>query len=671
MFRIHPVIPRNTWRVNTVARQWNQARLAAKAAATPKVRRVSREKYWSDEKLSISHKYPLSLAVAKVIHPDNEVKTRRKKTRNQKKAVIPGGIHVRTQIVSPDLCDDVLKYVGHELDRYKGCDILDINPGAGLWSQKLHQYLQPRSHVLLEQRHDKFKEFLDPLLTAPGSKYSLVDGDPTVLQTYRDLVTNGVFPYQTVLNADDPRAQEPNNTLLVTGSLVWDPTLPGLGFDSMAKQLAYHFSSAAWANDLFHAFGLVRTLFWVQNNDYASIVPDSVGILQKTTRTMEMTQNMKLFVTAERAPRNKGRASSGRNPQYEIETTVRAMANGRNHGIELPPHRRDNIHDFATDIERTSNGTGIVSYSEMEEYLRDQHLAGKSAVGLLPLGTIENYEALKDIAEKHPELELFVPAEEAGTRKKRRKVPVDHPYKDKMRIAHSFFASQHQAYKNKSLASAIADTGEEMYKLECEILGMQDGLEKDSAMARLAELNTKWDQGIQSQNANYAMASVVELDDRISIRSPCSFHLQWDTRPYEPFVMRNDEVWPQNRLSLVFSEPTPKPVSKFPDFHKWVIDFMFGLFANPKDGVNAALDRMQHGLSDIINECPTLKDPEKGGRLQMEHLRVRMLTDEMIIELVKAYKDWPFKAPGSDHSAYFKNKHVESATAGFHAPESL
>lgn len=221
------------------------------------------------------------------------------------------------------------------------------------------------------------------------------------------------------------------------------------------------------------------------------------------------------------------------------------------------------------------------------------------------------------------------------------------------------------------MASAIADIGEEMYKLECEILGMQDGLEKDSAMARLAELNTKWDQGIQSQNANYAMASVAELDDRISIRSPSSFHLQWDTRPYEPFVMRNDEVWPQNRLSLVFSEPTPKPVSEFPDFHKWVTDFMFGLFAHPKDGVNAALDKMQHGLSDIINECPTLKDPEKGGRLQMEHLRVRMLTNEMIIELVKAYKDWPFKAPGSDHSAYFKNKHVESVTAGFHAPESL
>ena len=105
MFRIHPVIPRNTWRVNTVARQWNQTRLAAKAAAaTPKGGRVGKEKYWSDEKLSISHKYPLSLAVAKVIHPDKEVKTRMKKTRNEKKAVTTGGIHVRTQIVSPDLC---------------------------------------------------------------------------------------------------------------------------------------------------------------------------------------------------------------------------------------------------------------------------------------------------------------------------------------------------------------------------------------------------------------------------------------------------------------------------------------------------------------------------------------------------------------------------------------
>lgn len=562
----------------------------------------------------------------------------------------------------------MLKYVSHTLDKHKGCDILDINPGAGLWSQKLHEYLQPRSHVLLEQRHEKFKDFLDPLLTAPGSKYSLVNEDPLALQTYRDLVTNGVFPHQTVLDPDDPRAQEPNNTLLVTGSLVWDLRLPGLGFDSMAKQLAYHFASAAWTNDLFHAFGLVRTLLWVQHDDFSPMIADSVSSLQKTNRLMEMSQSTNVFVAPERAPRSKGRGSSGRDPQYEIETTVHALRRGRELGIELPLHRRDNIHDFAADLEQISNGTGIISHNEMQDYLREQQLAGKSTVGLLPQGLIEHYEEMKGITENYPEIDLN-PVEIAGKRTKRKKPPADHPYKAQISKFYKEIASTALTLKNKSLVSTVADIGEEMYKLECKILGMQDGPKKDSAMTKLAELDQKWNHSIESQNSNYTKASAAEIDDRLAIRSLPSPLLQWDARPFEPLVMRKDEVWPQNRLSLISAEPIPRPVGESSDFHEWVTDFIFGLYTHPQDGVNHCLDKMQHGLSDIINECPSLKDPKKGGRLQMEHLRVRMLTKEMIIELVKAYKNWPFKEPDSDHSRYFKNKHSGHTIIGWASHE--
>ncbi|KAL1800108.1 hypothetical protein ACET3X_000450 [Alternaria dauci] len=667
MFRLHPRILRNAWRVNAVARTWSQARPAATAAAAGKQARSgskAKEKYWNENKLATTSKYPLSLDVADALHPDREVKTRRKKTRNEGKVVTPGGVHVRTQLVSPHLCDDVLKYVGHTLDKHKGCDILDINPGAGLWSRKLHKYLQPRSHVLLEQRHDKFREFLDPLLTAPDSKYTLVDGDPTVLQTYRDLVANGYFPHQTVLDADDPRAQEPNNTLLVTGFFVWDPRLPGLGFDSMAKQLAYRFASAAWTNDLFYAFGLVRTLFWVGTDDFSGIMADSISGLQKTTRFIEMAQNTSVFVTSERGPRSKGRGSSARDPRYDIETTIKALMNGRARGIELPPHRRDKIHDFATDIEQISNGTGRVSHDEMQDYLHKQQLAGKSPVGLLSSGLIEHYEQLRSVAQKYPELDLEIPPKIPGKKQARSSVPNDHPFAAGIKALRLTMSANRLTHKNKAQASAVADVGEEMYELECEILGMQDGPEKDSAMAKLAELNTKWNQDLESLNSNYARAPAAEVDDRLAIRSSSSFHLQWDARPFEPLVMRSDEVWPQNHLSLISAEPNPKPVAESSDFYEWVTDFIFGLFSHPQEGVNHALDKMQHGLSDIINECPSLKDPKKGGRLQMEHLRVRMLTDEMIFELVRAYRNWPFKAPDSDSTTYFKNKHSEFASIG-------
>lgn len=69
-----------------------------------------------------------------------------------------------------------------------------------------------------------------------------------------------------------------------------------------------------------------------------------------------------------------------------------------------------------------------------------------------------------------------------------------------------------------------------------------------------------------------------------------------------------------------------------------------------------ALDSMQHSLSDIIKDCPSLTDGSKGGRLSMKHFRVRMLTTEMLEELTKAYLEWPFKAEGTAHSWYFRGK---------------
>ncbi len=54
------------------------------------------------------------------------------------------------------------------LERHVGCDLIDIYPGAGLWSRKLHEALQPRSHILMEP--DKiYKPFLEPLLSTPNA----------------------------------------------------------------------------------------------------------------------------------------------------------------------------------------------------------------------------------------------------------------------------------------------------------------------------------------------------------------------------------------------------------------------------------------------------------------------------------------------------------------------
>lgn len=549
------------------------------------------------------------------------------------------------------------------MDIHKGCDILDINPGAGLWSQKLHAYLQPRSHVLMEPSFQRFKTFLDPLLNAPGSTYKLVEKETKELASYSALIDEGVFPHQTRVDPEDVSGQELNPTLLVTGMLVWDPRLPGMSFDSMAKQLYNLFCSAVRTNDLFHAYGRVRTLFWVSTEDFKSMVAESATNFNKNNCLLEMTQQMDQIVTGSRSKRKLGRGSIGREPRYEIESAVRALQRARQNGMTLPTHRQDVIHKVAADIEELTGGTGRCESVWLHEYLIKMHHEGTTPSGLLAEGFFNHADDAKKLQEKYPDVNFDAIAN-ASPGKTGRGGKVnnwtgreDHPARAE---AYSFAitkAADRALVTKKAALEAIADIGEDLYHAECRALRMTPGPEKDTVMQEIADLNAKWDAALAAKlSNNYKTVPMSLLDDRLALRAPPRPRLQWDRRNFEPLTMRPEEAWPPNSLSLISSTPFPRPAGQTVDWYEWVQDFVYALFAVGSAPLPEALDKLQHGLSQIMDSCPSLRDPDKGGRMNMHHLRVRVLTAEMIEELVKAYRDWPFKEPGSDHNKYFRWK---------------
>jgi transcription factor 1 len=540
------------------------------------------------------------------------------------------------------------------LEQYKGCDILDINPGACLWSQKLHEFLKPRNHVLLEPTPELFSPYLDPLLEKPGSRYKLVVKDPLMLPSYRELVDEGVFPHQTRVDPSDPKGQDVNNTLLVTGSLVWDPRLPGMGFDSMAKQMYHHFASAAWSNDTIHAFGPVRTLLWVPNDDFNAIIAQATNSMHKSNRLLEMTQELNLVVGTEREERSRGRGAISREPQYEIESTVRALQSTRKLGLTIPPNRQESGHVFAALVEKASGGSGIGDTQSTYELLRQQQLAGATSLKYGGRVLIDSTELEKQVQSEHPEMLPNKPLLLGN--KIELKSMKHHPKYALFKAYNLSHSSLIGVIKSRTKVEKAADIGEEMLRLEHKALKMGPGPEKDALVEQIKELDRAWDQSATSVDKNLITAPLNEIDDRVSLRYPPHPRIQWDSRPYEPLMSHEDETWPQNRVGLVLSTPLPRPRGEGDDWHEWVLDFVHGLYSDPAKSVPDALDTMQHSLSVIVKDCPSLMDPDKGGRMQLKHLRVRMLTKEMINELVKAYRDWPFKAPGSDHITYFRHQ---------------
>lgn len=71
------------------------------------------------------------------------------------------------------MTDDIIERLKPSLEKHHGCDVIEINPGPGVWSSALHEVLKPRTHVLMEPDHEFFQPMLQPLLDADSS-YKLV-----------------------------------------------------------------------------------------------------------------------------------------------------------------------------------------------------------------------------------------------------------------------------------------------------------------------------------------------------------------------------------------------------------------------------------------------------------------------------------------------------------------
>jgi transcription factor 1 len=535
-----------------------------------------------------------------------------------------------------------LKYIGPTLERHKGCDILDLNPGAGLWSSKLHDFLQPRSHILLEPAPHEFQKYLDPLLKSPGSTYKLVEGDPRKFDALDAVLKADHFPHQKRVAHNDPRAQEPNNTLLVTGTLMWDPKLPGVGFDSMAKQLLSNFAAMSWKNQAFHAFGPVRMIFWAPNEDFKYLLPKSIHGHGKSSFFAQQRADIKEIVAPSHSDATTNHGM--REPRYVLEDMALATKRAKESGFEYPAHRREDMHDFVDNILERTNGTGIVSASECTKFLEEQEMGGKSARGFATDRQLQYWQGQKAFNEA-----AATESKDTAKKSRSKRVPASKEQKNLSRLRANITSIE----KVRAERDRLVEIGDQIYQLECKILDMQDGAQKDAALKELDEMQKEFDDGVSLTNGNWRGAIVTDLDDRISIRSPLP-RLMWDARPLEPLMMRSHEAWPSNCCSLVDITPRPLPASLMGDQIDYTHDFISGLLFNATDNVLQALENMQPGASELVKQVESLRDPKRGGRLRLENMRVRMLTVEHVVELSLKYREWPFRAPGTDHPRYFQ-----------------
>ncbi|KAF2201326.1 S-adenosyl-L-methionine-dependent methyltransferase [Delitschia confertaspora ATCC 74209] len=577
---------------------------------------------FSKEQLETAEQYPLSQELAKNFVPIVTHRGRKKHS------------YSRPQIVSPELCDDVLSYIGPTLERHRGCDIIDINPGAGLWSSKLHEFLQPRKHILVESNPEIFEQHLKNLVEQPGSRYKLVTGDISKFEFFEDIMKEHIRPDQPPLDPNDPRINEPNDKLLVTGSLISNPIVPGYGIKSLVRQLLLYFNEIALTHGLFHSHGRARQLFWMNNEEVSSMLPKTIVQQHKLPIIMDRLCDITEVVASESTARGTGTGNLKRDASLELESVVRSLELGKKSGFELPAHRRTSFHDFADDVSAMTNGTGIITPAELLDYLREAEASGKSTAGLLN-------ESLRELFKE----EEKKTAGSRGTRTKKG---------EQLSILRS---TSLYVERSRETRWHVINLAEQIHKLECDILRTSNEAQKQELQSKLDTLESEYQtraSKLSSMNRGYLAGG---FDDRLAVRSPTK-RLLWDRRPFEPLSSHPEEAWPKTRTALfdIMPRAIPAGTANASEDFEYFKDLIQPLFDIPSLPLHQAVEGLAPGASELLKEVEALSDPEKGGRLNLNDFRVRMLTTEMVEQLSKAFREWPFRPPGSDHPNFFRSK---------------
>ncbi|TLD31401.1 hypothetical protein PspLS_01832 [Pyricularia sp. CBS 133598] len=506
------------------------------------------------------------------------------------------GDRTRIHVVNEKLCDDVLEYIP-SLERHKGCDIVDLYPGTGVFSQKLNDLLQPRSHILLEPEPQIYQRFLEPILARPGSR--LVPKSGIIWQELNTILTPEFLPHQEIQEHTPDQPPRRNDTLLVVANLGFFPNKPYMKFKSVVSMVMYQLITAVRLRSLFQKYGLVRVLLWVRPPEVDQILPKS--LLKRRRPALEgefLTEYIAEICTSEeRMTHNPG---VNRNQSIEVHSCGNVLDRMHKLGLEIPDGR-----------ETSKYMSQVIKARDAGEEL--PALAGTPEPKKSPRG--------KATAEKSPWME-------------RRHSYGQELLEDRRKAEALWFEIQ----KKQNLAKSENCNP----KLLKEIKRLQDTLN-----SMVKEWNEKFDRlswGRPGLNR--------QLDDIRTFTTDPPL-LLWDRRPVEPFLVRAEEFYPNVPLSLLDIQPrAPNPLllengvgsRRYGDHFQMFLQKLLTQRSRP---VAKIVSEMAHGAVEGIglDNMESFTDPSLGGSVikGFDAVRPIVMNERQLMDLLTAWMQWPFR----------------------------
>ncbi|KAL8740735.1 MAG: hypothetical protein Q9190_006596 [Brigantiaea leucoxantha] len=543
----------------------------------------------------------------------------------------------RIDIVSQVLCDDALTRLAPSLTRHVGCTVIDIHPGRGLWSSKLHEILKPRSHILAEPLVKDYLPYLRPLLDQSESRYRLVDWEDKYLWNPGRYIEHGLLPGFELRQETASVPKERNDSLLIIANMAVPVQAKSSSASSiLTRSLRKLQDHAIGVRDRegFHANGPVRLLMWLPKSEEDVTLPRTVEHRSQATLHLDASCLIEEIVTGETQHKTKQRL---RDPSVEWESGRRVAERMRTENVYFPSNRRSQLqqrmhgasslspsNDLSSQTDEMSNVPARVWHEELQ-MLKDKFASGE-LVKFAPLPAPS-----KDTSNNHPGIP---PKGQTSAEYQRMKSLENHLNAVKRRAEKIEELLQEQATLDSLALTSNNTTAPEP--------------QRTSAARDLAKRKQTFRTHLNSSSKITRSQFELYSDDRkaFSLHPPL---LTWDQRKSEPLVAKSEEFHPQKELCLLDIEahhPNPFPLNSMQIVY---FDLISATLLHRSTQTLSALDRLAPGaVQALAPKVPMLRDPSRGGEPELEDLRARCVSAEMVYRLALAWDEWPFKPDLAD-----------------------
>ena len=553
---------------------------------------------------------------------------------------IPKSRKSRTNIVSPELCgtyilttstyrlcfltlsDDVIQRLAPSLAQHVGCTIIDINPGIGLWSSKLHDYLKPRNHILMEPQQNNYLPFLQPLLDAPGSRYCLKDWPDSQSWQPKRYIEEGLLHDTKGYGGPLPTNEEPNNSILLIANLAGQSHKMR---EHSRAAISAHLKAIDFSHDVRHKtgfqhYGPTRMLMWLSEKDKRPLLPRTVGYRGKLSIYMEANVVLEEIVGS----RRKSAVRIRREDALEDESSKQVATRMQEEGMKIPLDRQSRPIDRRSDVSKVSRRW----HSELQE-LEEGFQGGKFS------------QYVKTPAAES--INGHIPTAMGGQAKTEDLVPETPEYQRMMSL-------RYDANGQNVMIDRIQAVLREQKKIdEMDSDLYRNGIkasEQENDIKALESRTQDFKAELEKLTPKKLNALFFRDDDRRAFAMDPPL-LLWDRRKAEPLLAGEGEFYAPDQIALLDFQP--KATGEFPMTPEQSIYFdliLSSLYSPANQATLRRLDTIAPGAFEaLVPQVPAIHDPRRGGRRDIESVRVRTVTPEMIHGLAVAWDKWTFKPP--------------------------